>query len=98
MRSLRTVPESTGGAGQGGLRFLDRLDDGVQERRQVIGLTAGDEVAVADHLGVDVAAAGVDDVVLDREEARRPPALERLRGAKHPRTMADGGDHLALLR
>ena len=83
--------------GQRRFGFSHRLDDRLHERRQIIGLATGDEVAVAHHFGIDVAGTGVDHVVLDGEEARRLPALERLRRAEHPRSMTDGGHDLALL-
>src|SRR5262245_41843708 len=73
-------------------QLLDRLHDRRQERGQVVGLAAGDQVAVAHHLGVEVLGAGVDDVVLDGEKARRLLALERLRRAEDPRAVADGAD------
>src|SRR6266511_3838121 len=64
---------------QGRRRFLDRLEDRLHECRQVVRLAAGDQVAVAYHLGIDVAGAGVHDVVLDGEEAGRLDALVGLR-------------------
>src|SRR5262249_33513814 len=82
----------------GGLRLADHLDDRLKERRQVVGLAAGDGVAVADDLGIDIVGAGVHHVVLDGEEARRLLTLEGLRRAEDPRAVTDGGDHLALLR
>src|SRR5437588_7146527 len=78
------------------LGFPDSLNDGLQERRQIIGLAAGDQVTVADDLGVHVLAARVDDVVFDGEEAGRLSTFERLRGAKHPGAMTDRGDDLTL--
>src|SRR5262245_53745532 len=82
---------------QGGFRFLRRLDDGSQERWQIVGLAAGDQVAVADHFGILILGAGIDDVVLDGEETGYFLALERLRRAEKCGTVADGSDHLALL-
>ena len=50
----------------------------MHERRQVVGFAAGDDVPVADDLGIDVVGAGVDHIVLDGEKAGRLAALERL--------------------
>src|SRR5262249_40662624 len=73
----------TGGR-RGRLGFLDRLEDGLHEGGQVVGLSAGNEVAVAHDLGIEVFGAGVTDVVLDGEETGGLAPLERLGGAQHP--------------
>jgi len=69
--------------GQRWFHFLQRLKDGLHERRQVVGFPAGNQVAVADHFRIHVLAAGVDHVILDREEASRLSAFERLGRAQY---------------
>ena len=57
-------------------RLYQRREDPLHEGGQVVGGPAGDEVAVADAGGVLPDAAGVLDVVADREEAGDLPALQ----------------------
>src|SRR5262245_51140324 len=80
-----------------GLLLLRRVHDGDNERRQIVWLSAGDQVAVANDLGVRVLSAGVDHVVLDREETGGLLAAETRRRAQHPGAMADGANDLVLL-
>src|SRR5690606_37900041 len=61
-----------GGGGEG-------LDDGVVEGREIVGLPAGGEVAVADHLLVHPLGPGVLEVLLDGVVRGHPAALHDAR-------------------
>src|ERR1700750_2283548 len=73
-----------------------RGEDALHEGGEVVGGPAGDQVAVADARLVLPEAAGVLHIVADREETRHLAALQALRRAEHPGTMADRGEALAV--
>src|SRR5262245_30418068 len=85
------------GGYQSGLGLLKGLENRLHKGRKVVGLSAGNNVTVADDLGVHIFASGVDHIVLDGEEASSLTALERLSRAQDPRPVTDGRDHFALL-
>ena len=66
-----------------------------RERLEVAGVARGDHVPVLDHLAVDPARAGVDEVGLERGPRGDGPAVDRLRLDEEPRAVAHRGDRLA---
>src|SRR6185312_8187867 len=100
-RSFRP-PRNAGSAGRrsplalGGVRaFGELLDDLSAERRQVVGLAAGDEAAVGDDLLVDPVGARVAQVGLEAGPRRQPDAVHDAGLGQHPRRVADRPDGLA---
>src|SRR5512135_953435 len=75
----------------------ERVEKAQHEGGEVVGGSAGDEVAVADAGGILPGAAGVLDVVADCEEAGDLSPLEALGRAEHPGAVADRGEDLPFL-
>ncbi|SDP10689.1 amino acid exporter, AAE family [Pedococcus dokdonensis] len=72
-----------------------RLEERAVERREVVGVAAGDEVAVLDDLLVDPLGPGVAQVGLQARPARDGAALQHVGLDQRPRGVADGRDRLA---
>src|SRR4029079_12400978 len=77
-------------------RILDEVDERIGEGLDVVGLAAGDDVAVGDRGLIDHVRAGVPEVGADRRPAGRGPTAEQVRLDQQPRTVANRRDWLAL--
>src|SRR5262249_28783610 len=78
-------------------RLCEELEHLAVERGEVAGLTAGDKVAVNDHLLVNPARASVADIVLDGVVAGHGSASRDARRDQLPGGVADDGQGLARL-
>ncbi len=74
-----------------------RADDRVAERRDIVRLPRGDQVAVFDDRLVHVESAGILDVDRDRGPAGEGPPAQGVGRDQKLRTVADRGDRLAAL-
>jgi hypothetical protein len=83
------------GALERGLGLLVERDQRLGEGGDVLGLAAGDDIAVGHRFLVHHLAAGVAQVGTDRGPARDPAAPDHVRLHQQPRPVADGGDRLA---
>ena len=95
--AIEDVPPPPGGMrrdpARGGSAGEER-EQGVVERRQVVGLAARDEVAVDDDLLVDPVGAGVAQVGLQARPRRHPPAPHDVGLDQRPGRVADGRHRL----
>src|SRR3954447_15782307 len=87
------VSRPSTGTRQGWPSLAHSLDHRLHKSGQVVRLATGDQVAISDHLGIDVGGAGVAKVVLDGKETSGPLALERLGRAQHPGAVTDRRHH-----
>src|SRR5215210_5264380 len=79
------------------LALADLLDDLGAERRQVVGVAAGDEALVGDDLLVHPVAARVADVRLERRVGGQRAALDHVGLDQRPGPVADHAHRLGLL-
>src|SRR5690349_18831785 len=87
----RSVTTATPREGPGSAQ---RVEQGLGDGRDVVGVAAGDEVAVDDDLLVDPLAAAVADVGLQARPAGEALALDPVGLDEGPGCVADGGDGL----
>lgn len=92
-RRRTATPRASGGLA--GRAVADRLEQGGGEGREVVGVAAGDEVAVLDDLLVDPLRAGVAQVGLEARPARDGAATHDVGLDERPRRVADRGDRLS---
>ena len=89
----RTATQRASG-GLAGRAVGDRLEQGGVEGREVVGVAAGDEVAVLDDLLVDPLGAGVAQVGLEARPARDGAAAHDVGLDESPGCVADRGNRL----
>src|SRR5258708_38690396 len=77
--------------------FRELLQHLAVERGYVVGLAAGHQAVVADHLLIDPVGAGVLQVVLQRRPRGHLAALDGSRLAEGPGARADGRGRLSLV-
>ena len=94
-RAGRRSATRRGSGGLAGGAVGQRLEQGGAEGREVVGVAAGDEVAVLDDLLVDPLRAGVAQVGLQARPARDGAAAHDVGLDEGPRRVADRGDRLA---
>lgn len=90
----RTAATQRGSGGLAGRAVGDRLEQGGGEGREVVGVAAGDEVAVLDDLLVDPLGAGVAQVGLEARPARDGAAAHDVGLDESPGCVADRGNRL----
>ena len=88
--SLRGLPAKMAGLYDGDATH--DLDDGPAEIGEIVGLAAGDEVAVDDDRSILPDGAGIDEVVFDAGRARDADAAVNAGRDRNPAAVADRGD------
>ena len=75
---------------------LERLDQGLGERRDIVRIAAGDDIAIDHHFFVSYPATGIGEIAAQARPACHSLPVDDVSFDEHPGCMADRGDGLAL--